>query len=84
MFPSNYPENSTRAGSTTLNYVVAPGENIYSTLPNNDFGNQSGTSFAAPHVAGVAALVLSANPFLTPEQVEYMITTTANSNQVIV
>ncbi|NEP38539.1 MAG: S8 family serine peptidase [Okeania sp. SIO2G4] len=75
---------SNRAGSTTLNYVVAPGENIYSTLPNNDFGNQSGTSFAAPHFAGVAALVLSANPFLTPEQVEYMITTTANSNQVIV
>ncbi|NEO58748.1 MAG: S8 family serine peptidase [Okeania sp. SIO3B5] len=75
---------SNRAGSITLNYVVAPGENIYSTLPNNDFGNRSGTSFAAPHVAGVAALVLSANPFLTPDQVEHMITTTANPNQVIV
>jgi len=71
---------SNRAGSTPLDYVVAPGVDVYSTLPNNNFGSKSGTSMAAPHVAGVAALVLSANPSLTPEQVEYIITTTANPN----
>jgi subtilisin family serine protease len=37
---------------------------------------------AVPHVAGVAALVLSANPTLTPAQVEYILTTTANRNAV--
>ncbi|MEM1172281.1 MAG: S8 family serine peptidase [Cyanobacteria bacterium P01_H01_bin.35] len=77
---------SNYAGSIPLDYVVAPGEDIYSTLPNNNFGNKSGTSMASPHVAGVAALILSANPSLTSEQVEYIITTTANPNpnQVIV
>ncbi|MGD1809287.1 S8 family serine peptidase [Dapis sp. BLCC M126] len=74
---------SNRAGSTPLDYVVAPGEDVYSTLPNNNFGSKSGTSMATPHVAGVAALILSANPSLTREQVEYIITTTANHNQVL-
>ena len=34
-------------------------------------------------VAGVAALVLNANPILTPAQVEYILTTTANPNGII-
>lgn len=72
------------AGFTPLDYVVAPGIDVYSTLPHNDFGYESGTSMATPHVAGVAALVLNANPSLTSEQVEYMITNTANSNRVII
>jgi subtilisin family serine protease len=75
---------SNRAGSTPLNYVVAPGVDIYSTTPNNTYKIESGTSMAAPQVAGVAALVLSANPTLTPTQVEYILTTTANRNGVTV
>ena len=39
--------------------VAAPGFNIYSTLPQNQYGYKSGTSSAAAHVSGVAALVFS-------------------------
>jgi subtilisin family serine protease len=61
---------SNRAGETPLNYLVAPGVNIYSTVPNNQYKKLSGTSMATPFVAGVAALMLSANPSLTPNQIK--------------
>ncbi len=39
--------------------VGAPGVSVYSTLPNNNYGSESGTSMATPHVAGLAALLHS-------------------------
>ncbi|MEG4856529.1 S8 family peptidase [Microcoleus sp. K1-B6] len=77
-------EFSNRAGFRPLDYLVAPGVDIYSTTPYNTYETYSGTSMAAPHVAGVAALVLNANPNLTPAQVEEILTATANPNWVIV
>jgi len=73
-------DTSNGAGSTPLDYVVAPGVDIYSTTPYSTYDTLTGTSMAAPQVAGVAALVLNANPNLTPAQVEHILTTTANRN----
>ena len=57
--------------------VVAPGNQIWSTLPQNQTGYMSGTSMAAPHVAGLAALILSINPELTGKEVVNIIEKTA-------
>ena len=54
-------------GSNTVD-LFAPGDNIYSTVPTNSYASMGGTSIAAPHVAGVAALLLSINPNLTTQQ----------------
>ncbi|MGK7941060.1 MAG: S8 family serine peptidase [Crocosphaera sp.] len=55
-------------GSTTVD-LGAPGQDILSTIPGNGYGYKSGTSMAAPHVSGAAALLLAENPSLTPAQV---------------
>ena len=73
------PYFSNHAGSTRLDYVVAPGVDVRSTFPGNRYETMRGTSMAAPYVAGVAALVLSANPNLSPALLENALTTTANS-----
>ncbi|MGB6153323.1 MAG: S8 family peptidase [Pricia sp.] len=53
--------------------VFAPGDEIYSTMPGNDYEFQGGTSMAAPAVAGVAALVRSYYPKLTASQVKHIL-----------
>lgn len=57
--------------------VGAPGVNIRSTFPGNDTQIRSGTSQAAPFVAGIAALMWSREPELTPAQVKERILATA-------
>ena len=46
-------------------------------IKKTDYGSQQGTSMASPHVAGVVALIKSANPNLTPAQVRDIIKETA-------
>ncbi len=53
--------------------VFAPGLEIYSTVPKNNYESIQGTSMAAPEVAGVAALVRSYYPNLTASQVKHII-----------
>ena len=77
---NNLADFSNRSGSQEITYVTAPGVDVYSTIPNNQYANYNGTSMAAPHIAGVVALMLSANPNLTESQVRQIITSTsANS-----
>ncbi|CCI13271.1 Similar to tr/Q3M5S2/Q3M5S2_ANAVT Peptidase S8 and S53 [Microcystis aeruginosa PCC 9806] len=69
---------SNRAGTnSSMQHVMAPGVNVYSTLPGNGYASYSGTSMAAPHVAGVVALMLGANPNLTHAQVRSILTSSA-------
>lgn len=65
------------SSDSRMQYVVAPGVKVFSTLPGNQYGYLNGTSMAAPHVAGVVALMLSANPSLTSTQVRQILTSTA-------
>jgi serine protease AprX len=58
-------------------HICAPGENIMSTVPGNRFDEDSGTSMAAPHITGIVALVLEANPNLTPSEIKKIFQDTA-------
>lgn len=70
--------NRTGLRANSSNYgskldLVAPGDSILSTIPDNHYRYASGTSMACPHVAGVAALILERNPELTVNQVNSII-----------
>lgn len=53
--------------------LAAPGYDVFSTALDNDYQYAAGTSFAAPIVAGVAALAKSADPSLTPARLKQLL-----------
>lgn len=69
-FISNY-------GAATVD-VAAPGVQILSTVPGGKYEGKTGTSMAAPHASGAAALLASLAPSLTPEELKQQLIATAS------
>ncbi|SDV99842.1 minor extracellular serine protease Vpr [Marininema mesophilum] len=59
--------------------VTAPGMEITSTLPHGKYGSETGTSMAAPHVAGAAALIKQAHPDWGGQEIKAALANTATS-----
>jgi hypothetical protein len=90
-FPSSYDNVLSIAGTTAnddrydaTNYgpdidLAAPAFNIYSTFNNNTYGYATGTSMAAPMVAGVAGLVKTLNPQWSGRQLGEQVRVTVDS-----
>jgi hypothetical protein len=57
--------------------LAAPGEGIWTTTSSGGYGSVSGTSFSSPLTAGVVALMMAANPSISPSQVESTLKSTA-------
>ncbi|HLS10797.1 MAG TPA: S8 family peptidase [Flavobacteriaceae bacterium] len=71
-YGENLLANFSNYGKTHVD-VFAPGVQIYSTTPLNEYEFLQGTSMAAPNVAGVAALIRSHFPKLSAKQVKQVI-----------
>ncbi|MBB1469849.1 S8 family serine peptidase [Pseudoalteromonas sp. SG41-5] len=94
-YPSNYEHESVLSvastdrndnmsdfsqwGLTSVD-LAAPGSAILSTVPGNGYATYSGTSMATPHVAGVAALVLSLNPDLSTSELKQLLMDSGDDN----
>ncbi|MDX9759222.1 MAG: S8 family serine peptidase [Bacteroidota bacterium] len=59
--------------------VCAPGSNVQTTRGSFGYQNATGTSFSAPHISGLAALILAVHPDWTPEQVAAQIRVTSDA-----
>jgi len=75
--------NSSDVRTSYSNYgnfldVAAPGDYILTTNRSGGYSSWGGTSFASPATAGVVALIMSANPNLSPDQVETVLESSAD------
>lgn len=81
---STNKNDALRAGFSNYNKkmvnVFAPGDEIYSTVPHNEYKYLQGTSMASPVVAGAAAVLLAYMPSLTPAQIIESLVKSSNPN----
>jgi subtilisin family serine protease len=75
--PTSQKSPFSNFGENKIN-LAAPGQAVYSTVPGGGYKTLEGTSMASPHVAGVAALLRSADPKLTAAQVRARLAQQAN------
>lgn len=71
-FNENLPATFSNYGKLNVD-VFAPGVQIYSTIPKDEYAKYSGTSMASPEVSGIATLVRSYYPQLSASQVKHVI-----------
>ncbi len=74
--------NDSNYGATQVD-LFAPGGSIYSTVNSTNYELKSGTSMAAPHVAGAVALVLSKRPNLTWQQAKDLILSSTTTSAAL-
>ncbi|MCP4361759.1 MAG: S8 family serine peptidase [Chloroflexi bacterium] len=89
LYPAAYPQVTAVAATTSSDLpwtfgnrgpevdIAAPGVNIFSANRQGSYYLSSGTSMAAAHISGVAALVWALRPELTADEVRNVLTTTA-------
>ncbi|MGD2090354.1 MAG: S8 family serine peptidase [Candidatus Aminicenantes bacterium] len=81
-------DHSSSWGYSGTNYglwvdIAAPGSGILSTIPGGGYSDGDGTSFAAPYVAGLGALLFSHQPSLTNLQAKSVLENTTNPVDII-
>jgi subtilisin family serine protease len=76
-FPASHPGviavGSAGTAIAVNGEVLAPGDHVLTTIPSGSWGFLSGSSFAAAHVSGIAALLLERSPKLKPGQVSVIL-----------
>ena len=75
---SSMEKSSASATGQELEFV-APGENVFSTMLIGGYSAMSGTSIAAPHVTGAAAVLLAKDPSQSPEFIRALLASSAKN-----
>lgn len=61
--------------------IMAPGQSVPTTDPNNSYSLKSGTSISSPHVTAAVALLLELKPNLSPKEIKFLLESTTDDDK---